>query len=114
MALSATPANLPVAQKSLVGLAAILAVAMVFKLYDFQAQKALVFAIGLGMGLALYHAAFGFTGAYRRAIVEKDLSGITAQAIMLALPWCCSRRCWPPVKCSGTVSVVPSRRSAFR
>jgi len=45
----------------------------------------LLFPIGVGMGLALYHAAFGFTSAYRRAIVDKDLSGVSAQMIMLAV-----------------------------
>jgi uncharacterized protein len=42
-----------------------------------------VLVIGLGLGVALYHAGFGFTAAYRRALLEKDLSGIIAQAIML-------------------------------
>ena len=41
--------------------------------------------IGLALGVALYHAAFGFAGAYRRAIVDRDLSGIAAQCLMLAL-----------------------------
>jgi uncharacterized membrane protein YedE/YeeE len=43
-----------------------------------------LFAIGIGLGVALYHAAFGFTGAYRQAILDKDISGITAQLVMLA------------------------------
>lgn len=44
-----------------------------------------LFAIGLAMGMTLYHAAFGFAGAYRRFIVDRDMSGITAQLIMLAV-----------------------------
>lgn len=36
------------------------------------------------MGASLYHAAFGFTGTYRRAFQEKDITGITAQLVMLA------------------------------
>ncbi len=43
-----------------------------------------LFAIGLGLGVALYHAAFGFTGAYRRAFQKRDISGISAQLVMLA------------------------------
>ena len=43
-----------------------------------------LFSIGIGMGVALYHAAFGFTGAYRRVFTEKDISGVTAQLVMLA------------------------------
>ncbi len=37
------------------------------------------------MGLVLYHAAFGFTSAYRRMIVARDVSGVRAQLIMLAI-----------------------------
>ncbi len=47
-------------------------------------QKALLALIGVGLGMSLFHAAFGFAGAYRRAIEDKDLSGIAAQIIMLA------------------------------
>lgn len=54
-------------------------------LIQIHPPQATPFLIGLGMGVALYHGAFGFTGAYRRAIVDKDMSGIAAQAIMLAL-----------------------------
>ncbi|CCQ73175.1 YeeE/YedE family protein [Magnetospira sp. QH-2] len=41
--------------------------------------------IGVALGVTLYHAAFGFTSAYRRAFVDKDLSGLAAQAVMLIL-----------------------------
>lgn len=44
-----------------------------------------VLAIGVLLGVTLYHAAFGFTGAYRRAMLERDLSGIVAQAAMLVV-----------------------------
>ena len=47
-------------------------------------KTAALFVVGLGLGTALYHAAFGFTGAYRRAITEGDISGVTAQLVMLA------------------------------
>ena len=43
-----------------------------------------LFALGIGIGIALYHAAYGFTGAYRRMFAEKDISGVSAQLIMLA------------------------------
>jgi len=48
-------------------------------------KLSLLFPIGVGMGLALYHAAFGFTASYRRAFVNKDLTGVAAQMIMLAI-----------------------------
>ena len=49
------------------------------------AEKPWLLAIGLGIGAALYHASFGFAGAWRRAAVEGDLSGVAAQAAMIAL-----------------------------
>jgi hypothetical protein len=37
------------------------------------------------MGFTLYHAAFGFTGAYRRLIQDRDLSGLIAQFVTLGV-----------------------------
>ena len=48
---------------------------------EYGVAKASLFLIGTGLGVSLYHAAFGFTGAYRRALTEGDMSGITAQAV---------------------------------
>jgi len=48
-------------------------------------KMSLLFPLGVGMGMALYHAAFGFTASYRRAFVDKDLTGVVAQIAMLAL-----------------------------
>lgn len=59
--------------------------AVLVQLAPLGGTKAALFAIGLALGATLYHAAFGFTGAYRRAIVERDTSGIMAQVVMLAL-----------------------------
>jgi len=44
-----------------------------------------LFGIGAVMGLVLYHAAFGFTSAYRRMIVLRYVSGVRAQLLMLAV-----------------------------
>jgi len=41
--------------------------------------------IGALLGVSLYHAAFGFTSAYRRALVERDVAGVLAQLVMLGL-----------------------------
>lgn len=41
--------------------------------------------IGGMLGVSLYHAAFGFTSAYRNAIIRRDISGITAQLVMIGL-----------------------------
>ena len=61
------------------------AAALLLRILDFGSTKALLFLLGIAMGVTLYHAAFGFTGAYRRALADRDLSGITAQALMLGL-----------------------------
>ncbi len=39
--------------------------------------------VGGLFGVCLYHAAFGFTAAYRDAFVRRDVSGIGAQIVML-------------------------------
>jgi len=44
-----------------------------------------LFAIGALLGVALYHAAFGFTAAYRNAFVRRDIAGARAPIVMLAL-----------------------------
>jgi uncharacterized protein len=41
--------------------------------------------VGAFAGLALYHAAFGFTAAWRRFILERKSAGLRAQVLMLAL-----------------------------
>lgn len=41
--------------------------------------------VGLFAGIALYHASFGFTAAWRRFILERRSAGLRAQIVMLAL-----------------------------
>lgn len=72
----------PIQWRSLTAIAA-LGGGLLVSLFDFGASKPWLFLIGIGLGLALYHTAFGFTGAYRRAILEGDISGVTAQMVML-------------------------------
>jgi len=48
-------------------------------------RHAALFGIALLLGVTLYHAAFGFTSAYRRLISERDPSGVQAQLLMLAV-----------------------------
>lgn len=47
-------------------------------------NRALLFLIGLLMGVALYHASFGFSGAYRNLLTRRDMTGFAAQLVMLA------------------------------
>lgn len=50
-----------------------------------SSKASALLVIGLALGITLYHASFGFSGAYRRFIMTRDMSGITAQLIMLAV-----------------------------
>ncbi len=50
-----------------------------------QPRLALLFAIGVLLGVTLYHAAFGFASAYRRLLLERDAAAVRAQLLMLAL-----------------------------
>jgi hypothetical protein len=48
-------------------------------------RMATLWLIGGLLGLTLYHASFGFASAYRRMIVARDMRGVQAQLLMLAL-----------------------------
>ncbi len=48
-------------------------------------QQGLLFLLGGGLGLTLYHALFGFTSAWRVFIVSRRGAGLRAQMVMLAL-----------------------------
>ena len=41
--------------------------------------------LGLLLGLTLYHASFGFSSAYRRMFTARDMRGVQAQLLLLAL-----------------------------
>ena len=76
---------MPLTQRPYLMVALLASVAIELHLLQQGGKPAALFPVGLGMGLALYHAAFGFTAAYRQAIVSRDISGIAAQLIMLAV-----------------------------
>lgn len=44
-----------------------------------------LFAIGAAMGVALYHATLGFAAGYRNAFLRRDVAGVRAQVVMVAL-----------------------------
>ncbi len=48
-------------------------------------RLAALWLIGAGLGFALYHAAFGFTGAYRVMITRGKSASVRAQMLMLAV-----------------------------
>ena len=53
--------------------------------WAFNWRQATLLLIGGGLGVALYHAAFGFTGAWRAFIVERRGAGLRSQMLLLAL-----------------------------
>ncbi len=48
-------------------------------------RQVLLLVVGAALGLTLYHAAFGFTSAWRVFINERRGAGLRAQMVMLAL-----------------------------
>lgn len=56
-----------------------------FLQYEFDIKQALLFLTGVGLGIALLHAMFGFTGGWRNFIRERKSAGIRAQIILIGL-----------------------------
>jgi uncharacterized membrane protein YedE/YeeE len=48
-------------------------------------QFGVLFVIGGLLGMSLYQAEFGFTAAYRNAMVRRDVAGVRAQVLMVVL-----------------------------
>ena len=65
-----------------VGLALMLGALAIGQAID--TRQAVLFVIGGLLGLTLYHASFGFTGGWRRFVVEKRGNAIRAQMLMIA------------------------------
>ena len=72
-------------QWPLVGLAGAVLLAGTLVLPGQGWQPPALLLLGGTMGLVLYHAAFGFTWAYRRLFLYRDIAGVEAQLLMLAL-----------------------------
>ncbi|MCO7514275.1 YeeE/YedE family protein [Pseudomonas guariconensis] len=68
----------------LIALALLLAGAWFLNL-NAGAKQVLLLIVGAALGLTLYHAAFGFTSAWRVFINERRGAGLRAQMVMLAL-----------------------------
>lgn len=51
---------------------------------DYGLRQGALFLVGAGCGLVLYHAAFGFTAAFRVFVTAGDGRGLRAQMLMLA------------------------------
>ena len=49
------------------------------------AQERLLFLVGVGLGISLMHALFGFTGGWWKMIVKRRSDGVRAQIILFGL-----------------------------
>lgn len=78
----ATTGTLPIGRLAAAGIVAAAAVAALA--LTGSGRLALLGAIGLAMGLALYHAAFGFSHGYRVLMAEGRTAHVRAQILMLA------------------------------
>lgn len=65
------------------GLMTLLLAMYLFSVYGWRQSS--LFLVGLAAGIALYHAAFGFTGAWRQMISDRRSAGLRAQMIMLSV-----------------------------
>lgn len=68
---------------AIVVLALIIGTIAIGALVDFR--QALLFLIGSLLGITLYHASFGFTGGWRRLVVERRGASMRAQMLMIAV-----------------------------
>lgn len=71
-------------QVTILVLAVLITAALLVSLTGFGGRQVALLLIGIALGVTLYHAAFGFSSAYRSAVVAGDLSAVAAQVVMLA------------------------------
>ena len=72
-----------------------------------SARQSLLFLVGVSAGLVLYHAAFGFTSAWREFIAHGRGGGVRAQMLMLAV----TTTVFVPVLAQGNVFGMAVRGS---
>ncbi len=65
--------------------AAFLLAGFAFITWQVDLRQAALFAIGGGLGVALYHGSFGFTGGWKRMVVEKRGRGMRAQMLTIGV-----------------------------
>src|SRR5918998_3354956 len=66
-------------------------------------RQAALYVLGAALGVVLYHAAFGFTSAWRVFIADRRGEGLRAQMVMLAV----AAALFFPVLASGTLFGQP-------
>ena len=72
-------------QRGLLAVCAVLALVGLFVLQGQGARLPALWLVGIALGVTLYHAAFGFTGAYRNLFLRRGSVGVQAQLAMVAL-----------------------------
>ena len=83
---SAAPRLAPAINLRVAGLAGLVLLAGVLLLSAvIDARQAALYALGAALGVVLYHAAFGFTSAWRVFIADGRGAGLRAQMVMLAV-----------------------------
>ena len=114
MATQALNSSRPIAIESralVPGPAAVTAVAILLGAWYLNAviswRQAALFIVGVWAGVVLYHAAFGFTSAWRVFISDRRGAGLRAQMLMLAIT--CA--VFFPLLASGTFMGQPLRGS---
>ncbi|PCI39818.1 MAG: hypothetical protein COB46_07975 [Rhodospirillaceae bacterium] len=70
-------------QYALLSVAVLTAFALLLYLWGESGRRALLFGVGILMGVTLLYASYGFSGAYRQLLGERDMTGIVAQLVML-------------------------------
>lgn len=89
MSTIASPLSAPERQPLLgtpgLGALAVLVLGTLFLGYAYGIKHGALFLVGGGLGIALYHAAFGFTSAWRVFIMDGRGRGLRVQMILLAL-----------------------------
>ena len=106
------PASIEIESRALVpGPAAITAILIALMAWYLNAviswRQAALFIVGASAGMVLYHAAFGFTSAWRVFIADRRGAGLRAQMLMLALTCVV----FFPLLASGTFMGQPLRGS---
>ncbi|OKH44473.1 YeeE/YedE [Calothrix sp. HK-06] len=86
------------AQKSIVLLALVLFTFGTVALSSYGWRQSVLFLIGGLFGITLYYSSFGFTSAYRKFLFKREVNGIYAQLLMLAV----ATVLFAPILASGT------------
>jgi len=65
--------------------AAMLVIGFAFITWQVDLRQGSLFLLGGGLGVALYHGSFGFTGGWKRMVVEKRGRGMRAQMLTIGV-----------------------------